>query len=198
MQLPASLPWPPLPFLPVVESSSSTDATSSSSSSSAASTATPTTPTHIPLPASALENGVTHNCGAVEGQGTLFIKESTLPCMEAKGIINIYLNDPSVPHEGEASVAKLGDWTCSTSIPSVAASDGFALSCTRGADPGDHCYPREAHRRPRAVALPRSSVAAQLLSCTATAVVPVAAHSSSESNSGDSGQPLSRSSIEYG
>ena len=117
------------------QSSSSTDTTSSSSSSSAASTATPTTPTHIPLPASALENGVTHNCGAVEGQGTLFIKESTLPCMEAKGIINIYLNDPSVPHEGEASVAKLGDWTCSTSIPSVAASDGFALSCTRGADP---------------------------------------------------------------
>ena len=61
------------------QSSSSTDATSSSSSSSAASTATTTTPTHIPLPASALENGVTHNCGAVEGQGTLFIKESTLP-----------------------------------------------------------------------------------------------------------------------
>lgn len=82
-----------------------------------------------------MEDGVTHNCGAVEGEGTLFIKESTLPCMEAHGIINIYLNDPSVPHEGNASVAKLGDWTCSTSTAAVAASDGYALSCTRGADP---------------------------------------------------------------
>ena len=119
-------------ILTACQSSTSTNA--SSTSSSATSTTTTTT-THIPLPASAMENGVTHNCGAVEGHGTLFIKESTLPCMEAKGIINIYLNDPSVPHEGNASVAKLGDWTCSTSTAAIAATNGYALSCRREADP---------------------------------------------------------------
>lgn len=111
------------------QSSTSTDPSSSSN------VTTTTATTHISLPATAREYGVTHNCGAVEGQGTLFIKESALPCTKAKGIINIYLNDPSVPHGGNASVAKLGEWTCSTSTAAVAAADGFALSCKRGPDP---------------------------------------------------------------
>lgn len=119
--------------LPSTDTTDSSTTTPSSSLSSP--TKNPTDKHSARIPAAAAQNGVTHKCGVVEGQGTLYVKESTVPCTEAKGIINIYLRDSSIKHEGNASVAHLGDWTCSTSTAAVAKSDGYSLSCTRSRDP---------------------------------------------------------------
>lgn len=118
------------------DSTNTTDSSTTTPSSSLSSpTKNPTDKHSARIPAAAAQNGVTHKCGVVEGQGTLYVKESTVPCTEAKGIINIYLRDSSIKHEGNASVAHLGDWTCSTSTAAVAKSDGYSLSCTRSRDP---------------------------------------------------------------
>lgn len=74
-------------------------------------------------------------CGVLnDGQeNPLVITDSDASnCTVAMSALNRYLHDDSVKPEGNARVALVDGWTCSTSTAAVAAADGYAISCKKG------------------------------------------------------------------
>ncbi|RDH76840.1 hypothetical protein DVS77_18515 [Mycolicibacterium moriokaense] len=79
------------------------------------------------------------SCGVVTypqtgAGGTVEIIAGNLSCAAAMGIIDRYLNDPDLPHQGNTWSAEFDGWLCASPTSAAAAGYGYTTSCTRGAD----------------------------------------------------------------
>lgn len=85
--------------------------------------------------ADALGNG----CGSVSypesGQtGTVQVQHGSVECDTAVAVVNRFLRDPGLLHEGNTMSAQFDGWLCASPTAVAAAQYGSSTECTRGQD----------------------------------------------------------------
>lgn len=72
-------------------------------------------------------------CGAAAVQpGIVIVAAGTIACPDAVAVVNRYLTDPSLEHDGEW--AHFDGWDCWAPSPDRKAMNGFGTECSRGVD----------------------------------------------------------------
>ena len=70
-------------------------------------------------------------CGAA-ATGTVIVAAGTIACPDALAVVNRYLTDPSLEHDGEW--VHFDGWDCWAPSPDQKAMNGFGAECNRGVD----------------------------------------------------------------
>jgi hypothetical protein len=78
-------------------------------------------------------------CGAVTYPqtgtvGTVEVAAGNVSCAGAMGVVDRYLNDPALSHQGNTWSAEFDGWLCASPTAAAAESYGYSTSCTRDAD----------------------------------------------------------------
>jgi hypothetical protein len=92
-----------------------------------------------PSPAAVMLDSPANGCGSVTypatGQsGALFVAAGTIGCGDAMTVVNRYLHDSTLVHEGNTWSAQFDGWTCAIPTAVAAEQDGYTTSCSRGSD----------------------------------------------------------------
>ena len=78
-------------------------------------------------------------CGTVSypesGQtGTVQVQHGSVECDTAVAVVNRFLRDPGLLHEGNTMSAQFDGWLCASPTAVAAAQYGYSTECTRGQD----------------------------------------------------------------